>query len=408
MTEDPVTRAPRRGPEADRRLRIARAIIMSTLAFIVVTVLALPLAEFASFFAGASPVAEGRTLTWWRPVAAEALLVVMVVLLFLLLRDRMDGRRIPDPRLYWGSLALVAASVLLLQTPVTGMSVVGAWWAIGAFLAPRRRTAAVTAGLVLLPWAALPLSPMDTHPAVLVITWVLMVLWALLLASGTLATLWLWDITAEAVEGQHARARLAVTEERLRFARDMHDLLGHSLSALAVKSELASRLAERDPARAAAEMTEVNELARQALQQVRSAVSGYREVSLADEVHTVGEVLSASGTRVRVKGLDGLELDPGQESLAAWVVREGGTNVLRHSDATECGIVFSRTEDAGTGERSLVVEVSNDRAHPLGGREGGSGNGLAGLSERVALGGGVLTSSRTRDGGFLLRAVLPL
>lgn len=287
------------------------------------------------------------------------------------------------------------------------MSFLAAWWGVGVFVAPRRRGAVVTLGLLAVPWLLIPLSPLDIHFLAYLAVWLFAIAWALVLAAGSLASLWLWDVTNDAVRGQAARAQLAVTEERLRFARDMHDLLGHSLSALAVKAELAGRLAERAPERAAAEMTEVHELARKALQQVRTAVSGYREVDLAGEVDAVGSVLAANGTRVSVTGLDGLALSPERASLAAWVVREGVTNVLRHSDATECQIVFTPTRDTAVG-RVLVVEVSNDRARGDGAMEGSSGNGLAGLSERVSMSGGTLSAAHTGNGGFLLRAVIPL
>lgn len=381
----------------NRKLRVARYIILGSVAFLLTVVFILPILE---------AVASTGGLSLWRPLLAEAVAIPISVALVFLLRGRLDGRRDPSPWPYWGSIVLAIVGAAALQHPLHSMFFLAVWWGVGVFVAPRGRSVAVTLGLLVTPWLLIPFSPVETHPLLFLLTWSGAIAWALFMALGSLASIWLWDVTNDAVRGQKARAQLAVTEERLRFARDMHDLLGHSLSALAVKSELASRLVERAPERAAAEMTEVHELARKALQQVRTAVSGYREVSLIDEVASVGAVLAANGTEVVVTGLDDLDPSPVQASLAAWVVREGGTNVLRHSDATECQITFTLTGDAVVG-RTLVVEVANDRAYAAGAREESSGNGLAGLAERVSMGGGALSSARTRDGGFLLRAVLP-
>src|SRR5699024_12257537 len=128
------------------------------------------------------------------------------------------------------------------------------------------------------------------------------------MACVMLTFLWLWDVTREAVLGQRARSRLAVSEWRLRFARDMHDLLGHSLSALAGKAQLAACLAESAPERSAAEIVEVRALAQESLQQVRAVVRGYREADLPEEIDAVRGVLEANGTRVEVTGAEGLEL----------------------------------------------------------------------------------------------------
>jgi len=384
--------------QTERKLRVARRIILGSMVFVLLAMVVLPILEL---------VAGTESVVLWRIVLAEAVAVPLGVILLVMLRDRLDGRRDPSPGLYWGSIAMAVVASAALQVPVSGMFFLGAWWGVAVFVASRARGALVSVFLLVLPWLLIPLSPLDIRFVPFFLAWIVSIVWALFLAAGSLASIWLWDVTNDAVKGQRARARLAVTEERLRFARDMHDLLGHSLSALAVKAELANRLVDRAPERASAEMDEVHELARKALQQVRSAVSGYREVDLAGEVASVGAVLSANGTVVSVSGLDDLALPPEQEALAAWVVREGGTNVLRHSDATACQIAFTSAKDTTVG-RALVVEVSNDGARAGGAPEEASGNGLAGLSERVSMGGGTLSAARTKNGGFLLRAVLPL
>ncbi|WP_232832143.1 sensor histidine kinase [Nocardiopsis sp. FIRDI 009] len=393
------------GPAADaggdRRIRIARRALVASMTLLDLMFVGFPLLDVTSVAARGGLV--------WPSVAAVPLGIGCGVLLHLLFTGRMAGRRDPAPWPYWGSLALLVLCCAGLQDPFNGMTLVAAWWCVGAFSASRRRTVWVSALLLALPWLLVPTTQADVRLVPFLGVWLFAVVYALVLGAGMLTCLWLWEIVNDAVAGQRARARLAVTEERLRFSRDMHDLLGHSLSALAVKSELAARLAERDPERAAVEIAEVRSLARTSLAQVRSAVSGYREVDLAEEVGAVGAVLRANRTEVAVTGLDGLEASPGAAALAAWVVREGATNVLRHSDATRCEISFTRTRDPGAGAESLAVEVANNRARSGGDREAtSSGNGLSGLSERVAAGGGVLSASRTEDGGFLLRAVLPL
>ncbi|MFD3684090.1 sensor histidine kinase [Nocardiopsis sp. NPDC058631] len=384
--------------QTERKLRVARRIILGSMVFVLLIMVFLPLLEF---------MAGAESVVLWRVVLAEALAVPLGVIMLVMLRDRLDGRRDPDPRLYWGSIAMAGVASAALQIPISNMFFLGAWWGVGVFVASRTRGALVSVFLLVLPWLLIPLSPLEIQFVPFLVSWIVSIVWALCLAAGSLASIWLWDVTNDAVKGQRARARLAVTEERLRFARDMHDLLGHSLSALAVKAELANRLVDRAPERASHEMDEVHELARKALQQVRTAVSGYREVVLAEEVASVGAVLSANGTVVSVSGLDGLDLPPRTSALAAWVVREGGTNVLRHSDATVCQIAFTPAKGTTVG-RALVVEVSNDGARAGGAPKETSGNGLAGLSERVSMGGGTLSAVRTKNDGFLLRAVLPL
>jgi len=347
-------------------------------------------------------------LPLWLAAVASAAALGSGVLLVLLIRERVGGRRGGDRRLVLWSLVLSCVAFAAAQNLFNSALILATWWGVAAHAVPSRTSRNLGLAVAALSWLkalTLPLA-LGVPPLAFAFTWFLGIGYALVLRILFASTLWLWDITNDAIRGQAARARLAVSEERLRFARDMHDLLGHSLSALAVKAELASRLAARAPDRAKTEMSEVQDLARSALQQVRGAVSGYRDIDLAGEVTSVAGVLEANGTRVSVSGLDGLDLPPHTSALAAWVVREGGTNVLRHSDATVCQIAFTPAKGTTVG-RSLVVEVSNDGAHAGGASEETSGNGLAGLAERVSMGGGALSAARTNNDGFLLRAVLP-
>ncbi len=211
---------------------------------------------------------------------------------------------------------------------------------------------------------------------------------------GTVQAAFYQQIAAK-LELRRARAelaRLAVTEERLRIARDLHDILGQRLSAVSLKAELAARLAPRDADRAAAEMIEVAGVARAALADVRETVSGYRQMSLAGEVETARALMTAG--RIELAATI-CEMPAPLDECAGWVVREAITNVIRHSAAKRCEI--HAVNHAGT----VIVEVRDDG----GGDSAGFafGNGLTGLAERVDLAGGVLTTVRDR-GSFVVRA----
>ncbi|MGN6176962.1 MAG: sensor histidine kinase, partial [Streptosporangiaceae bacterium] len=133
-------------------------------------------------------------------------------------------------------------------------------------------------------------------------------------------------------------ARMAVAEERLRISRDLHDLLGHSLSLIALKSELAGRVIESDPPRAAREIAELEAVARRSLAEVRQAVTGYRQPSLAAELAAARRALASAGIDCRVNAPGSYDLPPDVDALLAWTVREGSTNIVRHSGARHAGI----------------------------------------------------------------------
>lgn len=167
--------------------------------------------------------------------------------------------------------------------------------------------------------------------------------------------------------------RLAAEGERTRIARDLHDLLGHSLTTITIKAGLARRLSAHDPARAAREIGEVEDIARRSLSDVRAAVSGYREVSLAGELASAGEVLRAAGISASLpKSVEHVDQD--RQALFGWVVREGVTNVVRHARAQSCTITVGAD----------WVEVADDGCSAA----AAPGNGLTGLGERVAAAGG--------------------
>ncbi|HEX6499507.1 MAG TPA: sensor histidine kinase [Micromonosporaceae bacterium] len=195
--------------------------------------------------------------------------------------------------------------------------------------------------------------------------------------------------------------RLAVLNERHRFARDLHDILGHSLTVVAVKAELAGRLVRLAPDRAEREIGEVEQLARDALADVRAAVNGYREVTVDEELASARTALAAAGISADVPG-DGAVVPPDRAELFGWAIREGVTNVVRHSGARRCRIQLSPHE----------VEITDDGRGPDGAgtdrsERGVAGHGLAGLRERAGEIGGEVTVGRSVDGGFLLRLRVP-
>ena len=209
------------------------------------------------------------------------------------------------------------------------------------------------------------------------------------------------------LEREEMARAAAVNEERLRIARDLHDLLGHNLSLIALKSELARRLAPVDPARAATEMSDIEQVARQALREVREAVASYRQPTLATELHGAREMLAAAGIAYHIEGeADAARgLPAGVESALAWAVREGVTNVIRHSGARECAIRVARSSD------DIAIEVRDyGRGAPAFDADivgVGDGNGLRGLGERIAALGGRFAAGPV-DGGYRLLVVAPL
>ena len=206
-------------------------------------------------------------------------------------------------------------------------------------------------------------------------------------------------------EAQGEIARLAAAEERLRIARDLHDLLGQKLSYMALKSELARHHLPAEPERAQGEIAEVESTARSTLHEVREAVAGYRKPDLSRELRLAAEVLSAAGIQLRDacdRGLVDRLPAPANEALA-WAVREGVTNVIRHSRAASCTIELSRRDGA------LVMEITDDGSgNASGGAETqGKGSGLRGLRERFAGLGGSCEARSRAQGGFVLAASIP-
>lgn len=201
-----------------------------------------------------------------------------------------------------------------------------------------------------------------------------------------------------------ARAELAkgaAAEERLRFARDLHDLLGINLSAIALKAELTHRLLSMAPQRARQELGEIRSVTDQALSDIESVASGYRSLSLEHELRSTEALLTESGVGVSMVATD-RELPVRVQTVLAAVLREGITNVVRHSDATRCTIQVSES-DSG-----VALDIINDRPHRPTAARNATGNGIRNMSARVAEVGGTATAARQADGTFHLHADVPL
>jgi signal transduction histidine kinase len=187
--------------------------------------------------------------------------------------------------------------------------------------------------------------------------------------------------------------------ERLRAARDLHDLLGHGLAAILLKAELARRLRTADPERCLAEIRDVERLATQGERELRALTAGPRELSFADELASAAAVLAAADVAVEVEG-DELPVPPNGGAVLGVVLREAVTNVLRHSAARHARIAVTLTEEA------VRLEVENDGVAADVGSAGSPGSGVGGLTLRLAEYGGTLTAGPD-DGWYLLRAELP-
>jgi two-component system sensor histidine kinase DesK len=172
--------------------------------------------------------------------------------------------------------------------------------------------------------------------------------------------------------------QLAALAERERIARDLHDVLGHTLSVIVLKAELAGRLIERDPERAAQEMADVENTARTALTEVREAIGGYRSRGLPDELESARRALSAAGVGLACESPLPV-LGAAQETVVCLAVREAVTNIVRHAHATHCTMRFATTDD-----NYSSLAIGDDGTHPM----LQEGNGLRGMRERVEAMGG--------------------
>ncbi|UJP10404.1 histidine kinase [Microbacterium sp. KUDC0406] len=319
-----------------------------------------------------------RTATLWT--------IALIVFIALFLVSAPIAMSMPD-RWRWvppTALLLVSAAFALdLDSGFTGLwAYVAVAYAI-ALMRPRISLLIVAAlaltayGLAV--WHPLGDLPAWTMPLIILSTGVLMTAFA-----RNIATVRLLHAT------RNELAAVAVEEERNRVGRDMHDILGHSLSAIAVKADLAAALSERDPHAAAQEIREVQTLARSTLGDMRAVVSGYRQVRVASELASLRTLLPASGLTAHLPTTTD-EVPERNRELFGWVLREAATNIIRHAQARQCWVTLTPHR----------ITVEDDGIGPAEGAEG-AGNGLHGLAERVRDAGGTLRVGRSRRGGFLL------
>jgi len=323
----------------------------------------------------------------WETAAGVVLLVAFAAVYLWLLGMRHRGSR---------TLALVVPWVLLAMAlallPLTGESGLTCFVFVAvSFLAvyPLWPAIGITVGLVLLalvlPYRVQGWSRDGAAQALSI----------LLAGAVVLAMVQLLRSNRALVQAREELADLAVVEERERFARDLHDILGHSLTVITKKAELAHRLTAVDPERAAAEIADVERLAREALADVRATLVGIREVSVGTELASAREALDAAGIRADLP-YSVEEVPPAHRELFGWALREAVTNVLRHSSATTCRVTLHANS----------LEVVDDGRGP--GDAASSGHGLVGLAERVRAAGGTLTTGAAPGGGFRLWVGLPV
>jgi two-component system sensor histidine kinase DesK len=215
---------------------------------------------------------------------------------------------------------------------------------------------------------------------------------------------WTLGVVWELDRSRQVQASLAVAEERLRFARDLHDVVGRTLSVVAIKAELAAQLAKRGRAEAVDEMLEVRAIAQESLAELRAVVGGYRAADLDAELSGARALLASAGIACRVvgsvQGAAGGSVQGAAQGALAWVVREGATNVLRHSEARTCVITLRSGPDG-----AVTLTIDNDGVAAEGAVALGSG--LTGLSERLGALGGTVVAERRPPDGFRLTARMP-
>ena len=298
---------------------------------------------------------------------------------------------------YWvegGSLVLVISSIIaigILLSLVNSGSVI--FFIYGAAFCSRFRNArhGVITLLIILGVTSIYLSILDLH-------WMTAFFGTIMTALIGVINLYYAEMGRKNQMlklSQEEVRHLATVAERERIARDLHDLLGHTLSVITLKSELASKLVARDPERATHEIKDVEDISRRALKQVRQAVAGYRDSGLAGEVANVKQGLEVLGIALHFQP-PAVDFSPKSEAVLAMVLREAVTNIIRHSQATRCAISFSVQ-----GPNLEMIVEDNGVGGPL--NEGG---GLTGMRERLASIGGSL-QLESQD-GVQLKAIVPI
>lgn len=286
----------------------------------------------------------------------------------------------------FGFLALCLLGALVVG--FAGESGVVVWFAlsqVSLMVMPRHKAwssiGSICVAVLFVPWSL----GLDWQVSVWFVVAILGSSWA------TDAIFRLRETNLRLTRAQEQIASMAVEQERLRFARDLHDVVGHSLTAATVKAQLARRMAGADDDRVRTELREVEELLREALRDVRGTVAGYRDVTLTSELVRAATVLEAAGIAAELPGAVD-HVPAARRELFGWVLREAVTNVVRHSRAAHARVTVT----------SGAIEVWNDGAD--GTRPGPASSGLVGLRERVEAAGGTLRAGPSGDGGWTVTA----
>jgi two-component system sensor histidine kinase DesK len=333
----------------------------------------------------------GSGLPWWQ-VALGLLLVAGFGAVYVLGTEHLDRRRRRhcEPDVRWGAAYTVALVVSALATvPLIGvgaLSFLPFVVSFGMFALPLRWATGLGVASVLAA-VAVALFVDDGEG-----TWVVVII---VFAVGAM-TAGIRVLSDRSGQYEAMSRELVLVAERERVARDVHDVLGHSLTVVTVKAELAERLVDLDPERAKAELAEIQTLSRQALAEIRATVGGLRVARLGDEIDSAARALAGAGIEAHLPdGEHAVDVvDPRHRTVLAWVLREAVTNVVRHSDADECWVELE-------GNRLVV----RDDGRGLEDRP--EGNGIRGIRERVEAAGGRLSLTSGEGGhGTVLEVVL--
>ncbi len=328
-----------------------------------------------ALFVFAIPALTGVTTLAWFLTAISFALFVWLYGDFFLQRGRSTRRQIVDVT------AIALMGFALIPFNVGGTTYVAYAAALAPLSLRPRHSLALLFVLVGVLWTVMWLI---AHPdRIVVSSWVTFVIFIVGLGNLFLSDhLRQAELVRRAQEDVEEMAKVA---ERERIARDLHDVLGHTLSVIALKSELASKVADRDPVRAVHEIREVERISREALTEVRSAVEGYKNRGFVGELSEARQALASAGVRLDAEVGD-VPLLPRQETALALALRETITNVVRHAHASLCRVALVRERD------DVVLTIQDDGAGgPL--REG---NGLTGMRERVTAAGGTLSVDSAR------------
>lgn len=333
---------------------------------------------------------HGTAATWAGAVGLTAFVGVYLGLVF-----RNMGRT------FSGSATVLLLLVLGILAPLLAYTLGSAWLglfvyvsvACGATLPAKATYWAIPASAVVMYLVGLHTDEAEARDLILLVV---------LIGFAMTGVRQLVRTTVELRKARATVAQLAANEERLRLARDLHDLLGHSLSLITLKSELAGRMLPGRPEEAAQQVADIERVSRQALVDVREAVTGYRRPRLAAELAGAQVALTAAGVIAEIPAEPELAGLPEEaEAALAWTLREAVTNVVRHSGAERCAVELLHRHTLDGPVLELSVEDNGS-----GGSGKGPGNGLTGLAERLQGAGGTLEAGRSAK-GFRVVARVP-